>query len=110
MKTDDDFDFALWLQEFGHGATNKQLGNVTREVLQACRDNGGKGTITLTLKVGAADGLAELHASVKVSKPMPALPGGSYFVTSEGALVTEDPRQAKLPIAHLPPRIIKDHS
>jgi hypothetical protein len=66
-------------------------------VINACQSNGGKGTIALTIKVGAIDGLAELKATVKVTKPMPALPGGSYFVTEQGALVTEDPRQMTLP-------------
>jgi len=95
--TDDDFNFALWLQEFGHGATNKQLGNVMREVIGACQANGGKGMINLTISIGALDGLAECKAKVKVTKPMAALPGAAYYVTESGALVTEDPRQMSLP-------------
>jgi hypothetical protein len=96
--TTDDFDFALWLQEFGHGAANKQAGDQLRQLVNACRETGKAGSLQLTIKVGAADQLAELKASIKTTCPQPSLPGGSYFVTSEGALVTEDPRQQKLPM------------
>lgn len=95
--TTEDFDFALWLQEFGHGATNRQAGEQLARVVAACRETGKAGTLVLTLKVGAADNLAELKASIKTTLPQPSLPSGSYYVTEKGALVTEDPRQLQLP-------------
>lgn len=98
MQTEN-FDFADWLQEFGHGATNKQATDRLRELVAACQETGQKGSLQLTIKVGTAGGLAELKASIKTTVPQSALPGGSYYVTKDGGLVTEDPRQAELPLA-----------
>ncbi len=91
------FDFAEFLAEFGKGATNRVASERMREIVQACIATGRKGSITIKLEVGAAGGVAELRAKISVTKPEPALPGGVYFTTDEGALVEEDPRQMKLP-------------
>lgn len=66
-------------------------------MIAACASTGKKGGITLKIVCGSAGGLAELRASVTVTKPEPALPGGTYYTTETGALVNEDPRQMKLP-------------
>lgn len=99
----DDFDFATWLQEFGHGATNRQATELLRKLIPACQETGKAGSITLTIKVEAVAGLAELKASIKTTVPQSPLPGGSYYVTETGALVTEDPRQLSLPRKTLEP-------
>lgn len=93
----DEFDFAEFIREFGHGATNKQAGVKLREVVMACALTGKKGSLTISIAIGAGGGLAELRASVKTTKPEPPLPGGSYFTTDAGALANEDPRQLTLP-------------
>ena len=108
--TDDDFDFGEWLKELSHGSANKQLGRALREVIAACRESGGKGSIVLTIKVAAGDGLADVAAEVKTTRPRPKLPGASYFLTDENTLVSEDPRQANLPLKTLPFNPIKDRS
>lgn len=95
--TTEDFDFALWLQEFGHGAANRQASEQLCQLIKACRETGKAGSLQITIKAGAADQLAELKASIKTTMPQPSLPGGSYYVTADGALVTEDPRQLNLP-------------
>lgn len=94
-----EFDFADFLKEFGHGATNRVASQRLREVVQACATTGRKGAITIKLDIGAAGGVAELRAKISVTKPEPALPGGVYFATDAGSLVEEDPRQLKLPVA-----------
>ena len=96
-NSDDEFDFALWLQELGHGATNKQATEQLRKLITACAETGSKGSLTLTIKAGTAGGMAELKASIKSTIPQPPLPGGTYYVTPSGALATEDPRQLALP-------------
>jgi hypothetical protein len=101
--TTDDFDFASWLQEFGHGATNKQATGLLQKLISACQETGKAGSIVLTIKVGAVGALAELKASIKTTVPQPELPGGSYYVTEAGALVTEDPRQTSMPRVVLEP-------
>lgn len=97
-QVDEDFDFANFLAEFGKGTTNNVAGKRLREVVQACEKNGGKGKLTITFEIGVRGGMAELKAKVDSKRPEPALPGGMYFATDEGALVEEDPRQLKLPV------------
>lgn len=94
-----EFNFAEFFEEFGKGATNRVASERLREVVKACAETGRKGKITITLEVGSAGGVAELRAKISVTKPEPALPGGVYFATQDGALVEEDPRQLKLPVA-----------
>lgn len=91
------FDFAQWLEEFGHGATNKVLSERLAEIVHACEQTGQKGQLTLKIAIGAAGGLAELRASVAFKRPEAPLPGGTYYTTVDGALVDEDPRQLSLP-------------
>lgn len=95
------FDFAEFLAEFGKGATNRVASQRMREIVKACTETGRKGSITIKLEVGAVGGVAELRAKISVTKPEPALPGGVYFATEDGALVEEDPRQLKLPVAKI---------
>jgi hypothetical protein len=96
-QTDEEFDFAEWLQEFGCGATNRKLGQVLRETVAACRETGKKGSITLKISVGAGSEHAQLAADIKVTRPEPSLPGGSYYVREDGGLVEENPKQTKFP-------------
>lgn len=106
-QNEPEFDFAEWLKEFGHGAVNKQLGEKLREVIIACASTGKKGGVTLKIAAASLGGIAELRASVTVTKPEPALPGGSYYTTEKGVLVSDDPRQLKLPARVLDqPKII----
>jgi len=92
-----EFDFAAFLADFGHGATNKLASAKLREIVQACAATGKKGALTIKIVCGSVGGLAELRAAITITKPEPALPGGAYYVTETGGLVTEDPKQLKLP-------------
>jgi hypothetical protein len=96
MKTDG-FNFAQWLEEFGHGATNKVASERLAEIVKACELTGQKGQLTIKIAVGAAGGLAELRAAIAFKRPEAPLPGGTYYTTSDGNLVDEDPRQLTLP-------------
>ena len=102
-----DFDFALWLQELGHGATNRQATEQLCKLVNACRETGKTGSLVITIKAGTSGGLAELSAAIKTTMPQPALPGGTYYVTEDGALVTEDPRQISMPAKILGPTPIR---
>lgn len=95
---DNEATFADFLAEFAKGSTNQMLTERMRDLVKACTETGNGGSITLKIAVKASRGVAELRAKVNVSKPEPALPGGAYFTTDDGALVDEDPRQLKLPV------------
>jgi hypothetical protein len=102
---DEDFDFSKFLEEFGHGATNKQASDRLRKLVKACQETGRKGNLVLRIEVAAGAGpgaLAELRASIKTTEPQPNLPGDTYYVTEDGALVTDDPRQQALPLKAIP--------
>lgn len=105
----EDFNFADFLAEFGHGSTNRQASEKLKEIVQACRETGCKGSLTIKISVGTSGGggntLAELRAKITVTKPEASLPGSTYYVTDDGALVDEDPRQMKLPgkVLDMPP-------
>lgn len=105
-----DFDFSDWLKEHGHGDTNKVLTTKLKELLVACESVKGKGTINLTIEVGADRGMAEVSTKIKVTTPMPSLHSGSYFVTVDGELRTEDPKQTELPLKSLNTLSFKDRS
>lgn len=94
-----EFDLADLIRDLGHGATNRLGSAKLADVLNACRLTGKKGRVTIDIAVAAGpDGIAEIRAAIKTTRPEAQLPGGAYYVTSEGALVTEDPRQTKLPL------------
>ena len=93
----EDRDFADMIKEFAHGSTNRAATEALRNVVRACVENGGKGSVTLKLVIDTKAGVAEIKAKLGVSKPEPALPGGHFYYTENGDLVDEDPRQLKLP-------------
>lgn len=90
-------DFADIIKEFAHGSTNKVATDKLKEIVAACRENGGKGSITLKLSVDVKQNIVSLNTKISTSKPEPALPGAHFYATDSGALVDEDPRQMKLP-------------
>lgn len=97
QNNDNPNDFAEWLAEFARGSANQALTKRLAEVVQACREHNGKGSITLKLSIGCAGGMAEVKAKIAYTKPDPALPSAVFFSTEGGQLVEEDPRQLKLP-------------
>lgn len=107
-------DFAEWLASFAKGSANAALTKRLAEVVQACRENSGKGSITLKLSIGCAGGMSEVKAKIAYSKPDPALPSAVFFSTEEGLLVEEDPRQLHLPAPKVidvaPVRIVGNNS
>ena len=108
MQTpDEDFDFTSFLAEFGHGATNQQAGERMQSLVRACVEHSGKGKLVLTFDVKAADGLAEIKATLKTTEPQPGSASATYYATHTGALVTEDPRQLAMPARVLDPTPIR---
>jgi hypothetical protein len=100
-----ELDFAALLADMGHGASNKIATARLKEVIDACRKNAGKvGGVQITVKIVAnADGIIEMKPVIVVKKPEPGLPGGAYFASASGGVLTEDPRQASLPLPRVLP-------
>jgi hypothetical protein len=63
-------------------------------VVQAVLDTGKKGALTLKLTVtpqGKNDSVVVVDASISTSIPREKLPGGSFYTTLDGDLLTQDP-------------------
>lgn len=86
-NNDHEKDFAEWLADFAKGSANAALTKRLAEVVQACRENSGKGTLTLKLSIGCSGGMSEVKAKISYSKPDPALPSAVFFTTEAGSLV-----------------------
>lgn len=99
-----ELDLADVIRDLAHGATNKQGSGKLTELIKACQATGKKGVLTLKLGIAVdpATKIAQLAAQISTTRPEPTLPGGMYYTTSEGGIVTEDPRQLKLPSVRLP--------
>jgi hypothetical protein len=103
--------FAEMLAEMSHGEVDKLATKKLREIIQACKETGKKGSVTITLAIGSDPRLCEIAASVKTTKPEPKVPGQTYYTDEDGNLHNEDPRQMKLPakiidVSQNPPRIV----
>lgn len=110
-KTDKDadvgHDFAEFLAGFAFGSVNEQATERLREVIAACRRNGGKGSVTIKLNVAAKGDLAALAFKVSATSPAPDLPGQTLWAAEDGALSKSDPRQMKLGKVLDAPRVVQ---
>lgn len=80
-------------------------------LIQAVRQTGKKGSITLTLnlkKVSRGDTPAlEVQGDIKVKVPTAERSAALYFATDENLLVHNDPRQAKLLFEEAKPVLVE---
>lgn len=73
------------------------------EIVQLVDSTGKPGTLTLTINVRkAAQTALALKGKIAVKLPPETPVEALLFPTPEGNLLTEDPRQAKLPLAAAP--------
>jgi hypothetical protein len=64
------------------------------DILNAIREFGGKGKLTLTLNIKMnKSGQIEITPDLKSEKPRKAMSTGLYFATEDGALSRRDPNQ-----------------
>ena len=85
------------LGDLAGGTTVVELNEALSAVVQAVRETGKVGSLSLSLKVkpnGAAGVIVEDEIKVRV----PQVPRGEtvFFATGDGSLVRSDPRQAEL--------------
>jgi hypothetical protein len=93
--------FADVLRDLGKGHVSDEMSVMLNELVQAVRDYGRKGTLTLTVDVMPVKGNTEMLAVAAqvTSKPPKSDPVSAiFYATSEGNLVRDDPRQMDLPL------------
>jgi hypothetical protein len=94
MATKHELNFAEFLQSFRRGELLHQGDQRLTELMEAIRDTGGNGSLTLKLsfKVNKA-GQIEITPDMTIKKPARALGTGIYFATDDGRLTRRDPNQ-----------------
>lgn len=81
-----------------HAEMSEKLQRLAVSVAKDIESGGtGKGKITLTISLKAdRDGTIAVNSDVKIAEPKPALPRSLFWMTAQGALTPENPKQTKL--------------
>lgn len=94
--------FADVLQELQGGRTHNDLSEALHDLTTAVREHGKAGSIQLTIKidpVSKGDGTTVTVTSTVASKTPKAEPKKSiFFLSDDGNLQRDDPRQLHLPL------------
>lgn len=99
--------FAATLQEIAGGSVHSRLSEQLQELVEAVKDTGKKGTITLQLQVAPLKpgNVTNLVVTAKTVLKAPegddATPSSVFFYDRGGNLTREDPSQLKLPLRGL---------
>jgi len=85
------------LRQLSGGRTLDKLSSAITDAVQAIREHGGKGVITLTLAIAANDDdSVAIVGTVKSKVPEGAAGKSIFFDTADGRLVRTDPRQQEI--------------
>lgn len=86
------------LMRQGNGATNQELSDELREIVQRVRATGKTGTLTLQLKVELVKSTNSIVILDKISakKPEYDRPSSLFFADDDGNLLREDPNQLSM--------------
>ncbi|MBA9003762.1 hypothetical protein [Thermomonospora cellulosilytica] len=93
--------FAAVLQELARGQVHDEASERLHELVDAVREHGAKGTLTLVLEVApiAKGDVSALTVTGKVTaKPPVGTQASAFFVDDAGNLSRRDPRQTEIPI------------
>lgn len=75
------------------GNLSKDFATSLREVLEACRDHEGKGSITLKLAINAKGDMVTIKAKIDTTVPKEERRSSNFFVTGDGRLSLQHPDQ-----------------
>lgn len=101
--------FADVLTEINRGRDHTELSNELQALVQAVRDTGKKGSLTLSLTVvpSKVDNGLEIIAGIKTTLPKFDRSASLFFADEEGNLTRTDPRQLTLPLG---PTLVKNEA
>lgn len=91
--------FTHTVNTMDYGVTPEQLSDALAELLQAVRDTGKAGHVSLKLTVkpeSVANGQVSITPDIKLNAPQQPQGKSMMFMTPEGNLTREDPRQRSL--------------
>ena len=84
------------LGEMSQGELVRELTVEMAKVAQACEDTGRPGGLTVKFKFKPGPKMIHVAADIKSEIPRPALEATSFFVSDDGSLSVENPRQENL--------------
>lgn len=94
MSKTDELSFLEFLQSFRRGELLAEADSALSELMDAIRETGAKGDITIKLPFKVNDaGQIECVPQVNVRKPRRSMGTGIYYVTDDGRLTRRDPAQ-----------------
>ena len=87
--------FVTTLATLGSGQTVHDLSEAMEEVLQAVRENGGKGSLSLSIafEPQSKGRQIKVHPSISMKKPPRQQDENLFFVTDQNQLSRRDPDQ-----------------
>lgn len=88
--------FTDWLADYKEGAVDEELTSKLSELVQIISQRGKKGSITLTITVGAnGDRALELSEKVAVKLPPDSRASRIFYPDERGGLFRDDPYQVR---------------
>jgi hypothetical protein len=99
--------FSYALNQMRNGKAQEEASEKLNELINACRDTGTKGKITLEIEVRPDKGDSGqyfLRPTVKIKKPVFAVSDTIFWGTPEGNLQRTDPAQGDLDLKIVPDR------
>jgi hypothetical protein len=100
--------FAQTLEKIGYGDAAAQASELLADLVKAVGEHDRQGTLTLTITVkprGKDSGQVEVTANTTVKRPVREIAPSMFFVTEDGGLARDNPRQKKFPFADAPVRV-----
>ena len=89
-------DFATFITDLSHGKINARLTEELAGIADAVEETGKNGKLVVTFTVAKQGDMAVVIVDSKATEPKHPMAGSMFFFGSNGALLSEDPRQLKL--------------
>lgn len=102
--------FVEFLQEQRKGALHHELSDALQTVINAVRETGKKGRVTITVSVSPSakgTGMVIVSDDVRVVAPAGDRGASLYYVDTDGNLSRNDPNQQNLPLREVTGRRVE---
>ena len=106
--TDTSAYFAQTFAQIGYGNAADQASEQLQALVRAVGEHEREGSMTVTITVkprGKDSGQVEVTAKSTIKLPTREIAPSMFFVTEDGGLVRDNPRQRKFPFADAPKRV-----
>lgn len=95
-------DFTEVVDAIDAGGLTQELNEKLQKVVQAVRETGKKGSVSLTLSIDMKGAQVEVTSKVKTKAPNPDRPAQFFYYDEDGNLFGRDPRQTEIDFRSTP--------